>query len=329
MRRSSIFMGLVAMPLFASSAGALDLPFGLSIGGREEPPVVMAQAGDPRMAELQELVRQLNGRVEELNFQILQMQDQIRRMQEDTEFRFQQLEGGAPGAANPDRQGALTPPPASQDTAAAEDPSTQPPVSGALIPPPAPSGTVPPAPSGDLSGTTFGAPPRDLGSITFDQNGNPTGGGIATESLPGVEQVAPPPGDVVAALPAGGAEELYRTSYEFILSGDYATAEAGFRDHIEQYPQDPKAADARYWLGEALLAQDRYRDAAEVFLEANQSFPESRKAPDMMLKLGISLAALSQRDVACATYGEIAKRYPQASEALKARVAQEQALAGC
>jgi tol-pal system protein YbgF len=328
MRLPSIFMGLLALPLISTSAPAIDLTFGL--GGNEEP-VVMAQAGDPRLPELEELVRQLNGRVEELNFQILQMQDQMRKMQEDSEFRFQQLEGGAPAAAKPDQQGAIQPPAAAQDTAAAEPSSTQPPVSGTLLPPPAASGEAAAAP--DLSGTTFGEPPRDLGAITFDENGNPTGGAVAAPSdLPGVSRVeqAQPDGEVVAALPpADGPEELYRSSYEFILSGDYPTAEAGFRDHVERYPDDPKAADARYWLGEALLAQDRYRDAAEVFLEANRTYPEARKAPDMMLKLGISLAALNQRDVACATYGEIAKRYPQATDALKTRVAQEQALAGC
>ena len=57
----------------------------------------------------------------------------------------------------------------------------------------------------------------------------------------------------VAALPAtDDPDELYRNSYEFILSGDYSTAEAGFRDHISRFPADPKASDAHYWLGESL-----------------------------------------------------------------------------
>jgi TolA-binding protein len=63
--------------------------------------VQLAQAGDPRVIELEEQVRQLNGLVEELNFQVLQMQDQIRKMQEDNEFRFQQLEGSGDGVMEP------------------------------------------------------------------------------------------------------------------------------------------------------------------------------------------------------------------------------------
>ena len=56
----------------------------------------MAQAGDPRVTQLEEQIRKLNGTVEELNFQVLQMQEQMRKMQEDNEFRFQELEGRSP-----------------------------------------------------------------------------------------------------------------------------------------------------------------------------------------------------------------------------------------
>ncbi len=124
-------------------------------------------------------------------------------------------------------------------------------------------------------------------------------------------------------------EELYRNSYQFILSGDYSTAEQGFRDHITRFPKDAKAADAHYWLGESLLGQQKYRDAAEVFLAASKDYPKAKKAPDMLLKLGVSLVGLKQRDVACATFGEIGKRYPDISGALKERVKQERALAAC
>ncbi|MGO4842613.1 tol-pal system protein YbgF, partial [Rhizobiaceae sp. 2RAB30] len=100
-------------------------------------------------------------------------------------------------------------------------------------------------------------------------------------------------GNQVAALPStDDPEELYRNSYEFILSGDYKTAEAGFRDHIARFPTDPKTADAHFWLGESLLGQQKYRDAAETFLAASKDYPQSKKAPEMLLKLGMSLAGL-------------------------------------
>jgi tol-pal system protein YbgF len=145
------------------------------------------------------------------------------------------------------------------------------------------------------------------------------------------QKTLPPPAvRTVAALPAtDNPEELYRNSYEFVLSGDYKTAEAGFRESHRALPVRRKAADSHYWLGESLLGQQKYREAAEVFLAGSKHFPKAKKAPDMLLKLGVSLVGLNQKDVACATFGEVAKRYPNASDALKQRVKQEQALASC
>lgn len=266
--------------------------------------IVVAQVVDPRVAQLEEQVRQLNGLVEELNFQILQMQEQIRKMQEDNEFRLQQLEQRS-GVAAPDTGTT------SNSTTADATTATQPRIPAAPASPPA----------SDQGGSADrGAPPRTFGTITFDEKGNATGAGLP----------APSAGDQVAALPeAGSAEESYRNAYEFILSGDYATAEAGFREHLERYPDDGRAADASFWLGEALLGQNKPRDAAEVFLAASRDYPDSPKAPDMLLKLGVSLAAMNQREIACATFQEIGQRYPDASAQLKERVDNERRAAGC
>jgi tol-pal system protein YbgF len=265
--------------------------------------VQLAQAGDPRVTQLEEQIRQLNGMVEELNFQVLQMQDQLRKMQEDNEFRFQQLEGGAGGPA-----------PAAQKSENTE-------VEEIIE---------------NTDGTTDTATgpatlPRNLGSVTFDKDGNLVGSGVQDNGLPGVETGGANTDDTqVAALPStSDPDELYRSAYEFVLSGDYGAAEAGFRQHIERFPADERAADAHFWLGEALLGQDKYREAAEVFLAANRDFPDARKAPETMLKLGISLAAMDQRDVACATLNEVANRYPQASAAVLERAKVERSRASC
>lgn len=289
------------MPAF--SMPALRLP-GMALHQDDADLVQIAQAVDPRVAQLEEQVRQLTGTLEELNFQILQMQDQLRRMQEDNELRFQELEerrSDAGGAASPQ-------PP--RDHAAADTGNQE--VYDAL--------------PGVEGGQVLGEPPRDFGTIIFDGNGNVVGG--VSEPL---DQDRPPADDTtVAALPSGDdADELYRNAYEFILSGDYGTAEAGLRDLIERFPQSEHAADAHFWLGEALLAQNRPHEAAETFLAASRDFPQARRAPDTLFKLGMSLAAMKQRDVACATFSEVGQRYPQASEALVERIRQEQARLSC
>jgi tol-pal system protein YbgF len=355
----------------SAEGGGLSLPkFGLPklFGGKEKPAgdVDMAQAGDPRITALEEQVRALSGTVEELNFQILQMQEQMRKMQEDNEFRFQELEqkktdAGAPtdskapaddnvASAPADRATPPLKPPAAEDQAAAQEEGAAP---GAPMEPEVlidnRTGEPGEVPSGTGSAEGLGTPPKDFGTITFDDKGNVTGGSAADQTTQSVSPNGSPAGDApvrqaipnrqaaekpaetqVAALPAtDDPEELYRNSYEFILSGDYRTAEEGFRDHIARFPSNQKAADAHFWLGEALLGQKKYRDAAETFLSANKEYPSSKKAPDMLLKLGVSLVGLDQRDVACATFSEIGKRYPNISGALKERVKQEQALAAC
>ncbi|NMG40732.1 tol-pal system protein YbgF [Chelativorans sp. ZYF759] len=284
----------------------------------------MAQT-DPRVSELEEQVRRLGGTVEELNFQILQMQDQIRRMQEDFEFRFQEIEqggGGSSGAPSLDRQGSLP----SQEPA--RDQTAE------IIQQQGGNGQ-----QGDSA--QLGAPPREFGTIVFDAQGNVVGSSVldnppAAQTLPSAEALPssqPVPADetVVAALPPSGdgPDSLYRNAYEFILSGDYATAEAGFQRFLQEHAGSENEPDARFWLGEAQLAQNKHRDAAETFLAASRDFPDSRKAPEMLYKLGVSLSGLNQRDVACATFAEVSRRYPQASEALMERVRQGQSAASC
>ena len=268
-----------------------------------EAPVLLAQDSGGNV-QLEEQIRLLNGKVEELTFQILQMQEQVRKLQEDNEFRFQELEKSKEGNARPKS------PPA--DDAADAAPDT-----------PKGSGQCARCDGGQYGGDAVadvidgtqgpGAPPQDLGAVTFDADGNP---------------VAAP--DKVAAIPAAdNPAELYKTAYEHILSGEYPSAEASFRSHIENFPADPQTADARYWLGESLIGQERYRDAAEVLLKAQKEFPKSKKAPDMLLKLGVSLSALDNKDVACATFAQVSKKYPKAAPAVAERVAAEQAKAGC
>ncbi|MDX8435633.1 MULTISPECIES: tol-pal system protein YbgF [Mesorhizobium] len=338
----------------ADSGFSFHLPT-LGIFGEKKKPEQqqVAQQDGASATGLEDQLRQMNGKIEELNFQILQMQEQIRKQQEDNEFRFQQLEGGTQGGQQPasQKKSDATPAPNSDgntesgtDNSVAEAPATQAPADagnqsdgGQSV-----GEVIVESQTGDPGKVITGAPPKTFGTITVDKNGNVVNADGNTQASAPAETApaAPAPatdakagksgGTVVAALPStNDPDELYRNSYQFILSGDYGTAEQGFRDHISRFPKDTKAADAHYWLGESLLGQQKYRDAAEVFLAASKDYPKAKKAPDMLLKLGVSLVGLKQNDVACATFGEIGKRYPDISSALKERVKQERALAAC
>ena len=275
-------------------------------------PLVLVQSGDDasRIQQLEEQIRSLNGRIEEMSFQLLQMQETIRKAQEDNEFRFQDIEKGK-------KSGSLEKPvgPAATDDVAKI--IEQPPL--------------------DTSGSTASTTPNDtaaaqptLGAIELDANGNPVKATINPEASTG-SGAAP---DASAATPQqtaslGSETDAYQAAYGHVLSGDYSIAEQEFQSFITTYPSSAKAADANFWLGEALYSQGKYNDAAKTFLNAHQNYAKSAKAPEMLLKLGMSLAALDNKDTACATLREVPKRYPSASKAVLGKVTSEQKRLAC
>ncbi|KQV66059.1 tol-pal system protein YbgF [Rhizobium sp. Root1220] len=322
---------LAAVTGAGQSANATSL-FGWQVGGRDverqqSAPIVNVQAAggaEVRVQQLEEQLRQLNGRIEEMSFQLLQMQETIRKAQEDNEFRFQELEkagGSSASTGKPMKKSEADIPPSSQTAQRGDDVArTIEATRGAET---APSTDVP-----ENSG--LGQPPKQLGSIEFDQGGNTVGGSVnqgaevGSGPLPGVDAAK---SSQTASL--GSEADQYKAAYGHVLSGDYSTAEREFTQYIAQYPASARAADANFWLGEALYSQGKYNDAAKTFLNAHQKYGSSEKAPEMLLKLGMSLAALDNTETACATLKEVSKRYPKASRAVITKVGSEQKRLAC
>jgi tol-pal system protein YbgF len=325
---------LAALAGTQQSANATSL-FGWHIGDKsgERPqnaPVVNVQAAggaEVRIQQLEEQLRQLNGRIEEMSFQLLQMQETIRKAQEDNEFRFQELEkgGGASaggGSSKPMKKSeAVVPPPADQTAQGGDDVArTIQATRGAET---APSADVP-------ANDGLGQPPKQLGSIDFDPSGKPVGGSVNQGAEVGSGPLPDVDGSRSSQTASLGSEaDQYKAAYGHVLSGDYSTAEQEFTQYIAQYPASARAADANFWLGEALYSQGKFNEAAKTFLDAHKRYGSSEKAPEMLLKLGMSLAALDNTETACATLREVSKRYPKASRAVITKVASEQKRLAC
>lgn len=243
-----------------------------------------------KISQLEEQIRRMNGQIEQLSHQIRQMQDQMQRMQEDTDFRLQELEGNRPRRQRLEQP---APGPDPQRDASLDDPQT----TGSL-------GTSGPL---DLSALARG----DLI------------GGVVEETAPTVS--APSAGD----RPTSEASEAYDAGYNLILAGDYAGAELAFRSFLRRFPGDPRAGDAEFWIGEALLKSGNHRAAAEAFLKSYTDFPDSKKAPDSLLKLGIALSGMGEGDAACSSFSELLTSYPSADPSLLDRARQERQRAGC
>ncbi|WP_245428905.1 tol-pal system protein YbgF [Phyllobacterium phragmitis] len=294
--------------------------------------VQLAQAADPRVSQLEEQIRNLTGKVEELNFQILQMQEQMRKVQEDNEFRFEELEKSkrSDAGGRQDRATASAAHGTGKVGASGDASST------ASVSAPASNGQSAGADSiaiepQSASKADQGISPRSLGTIRFDANGNAIGETMdEAAGSNGALPIVPKGGNAIASLPeTDNPQELYQLAYQYILAGDYRAAETAFREHINRFPNDPSTADARFWLGESLYGQERYPEAATVFIDTQRDFPQSKRGAENLLKLGMTLAKLQDHDVACATLAQVPTRYPSASPAVLDRVTDERTKNRC
>jgi tol-pal system protein YbgF len=300
-----------------------------------------------RIDRLEAQIRQLTGLVEQLQYRNQQLEGQVKRIQEETEYRFQELRGGAPRASSPPARQSVTPapvgqpptPPAPGKRGDAFDPSQDPNAPGAPRPLGAANGSVPAAAS------VAPAPAREAEEVLGAPGGRGAGASLDLSTLTAREPALAPPrsltGGEVPGMPrspnpqlttlppSDSPKDTYDLAYGYILRRDYALAEDGFRTFLSKYPNDRQAPEAQYWLGESLFQRQLYRDAAENFLNVSTRYETTPKAPDAMLRLGQALAAMGEREAACASFGEVLRKYPRASIGVKQGVEREQRRAHC
>jgi len=120
-------------------------------------------------------------------------------------------------------------------------------------------------------------------------------------------QIPPPP-----PPPPADPATAFKQARQLLLDGDYTGAENAFGGFVASYPDDAKAPEARYWLGETQFVREAYGDAAGSYLGAVRGWPQTSWAPNAVLKLSRSLIALKKPADACRTLDELNKRYPKA-----------------
>ena len=265
----------------------------------------LAQAQDPnlrtaalelRLSRLEELLRQLTGRIEEVEYAQRQTAARIDKLVADLDARL-------PGVA---AAGAVAPPPPQTQAAAPAPPA----------PEPAPR-TVPPSIIAPDDAARQG---YVLGTIPQ--------GALQGQTAPG-STPAPAP-TTQARLAPQGADGVYRQALDQLQAGSWAAAEQSFDSFVKSYPDDPRASTASYWIGETYLFRKDYPTAASVFARNYRTYgEEAPRAADNLLKLGMSLAAMGDRDRACQTFGELAKRHPNASAPIRQALNRERTAAGC
>lgn len=138
---------------------------------------------------------------------------------------------------------------------------------------------------------------------------------------------APAPVDT-AALPQD-EETLFTESHAMLIGGNFAGAEQAFGVLLTKFPKGKKAADAQYYLGEALLYQDNYSEAAAAYGKLIKDHPASANAPTGLVKLARAMRLMDKRTEACRTLDLMSKQFPKASAVAKQMAAQERQYAKC
>lgn len=310
-----------------------------------------AAAAVARLGELEEELRRLRGRIEALEAERDRLRGRLEQVQRDLEARLAALEAGRspgdatveprPGTPTVSRGGApavvaAPTPPQVPAPPQAPAPALRPsPPTAAPSMPPRPPGRPPAGEEDDLAarrGYVLGTIPRAAILGTEPAQPAPAQGAGAAAARSGPQPTATAPGQQAARTPPGGPTAAGRLAAArgLLQRGEWEAAEDALRRYLEDFPNDPQAASAAYWLGEIYLVREDWQNAAATFARNYRTFGgEAPRAPDNLLKLGVALARLGDKEKACQTFAELDRRHPGASSAVRQALARERIAAGC
>lgn len=140
----------------------------------------------------------------------------------------------------------------------------------------------------------------------------------ATELKPAAAAVpaASSPAPAAAPMSVDGrkAKADYNQAYQLLVSKP-AEAAPLFRTFLANYPQHELAANAQYWLAEALYAQKDFEGASQEFMKVLKQYKDSPKSSGAALKLGYSFYELKQWEYARRTLEDTVRFFPDSSSA--------------
>lgn len=131
-----------------------------------------------------------------------------------------------------------------------------------------------------------------------------------------------------ASLPTDETE-LLKTARNFLLQGDFPSAQTAANTFLARNPASDNASEAQYLLGEALLYQDNYADAAAAYGKLLSDYPKAAKGPESLVKLARSMRLLGEKADACKALALMPKQFPKASDAAKTMAKTERDRSGC
>lgn len=115
--------------------------------------------------------------------------------------------------------------------------------------------------------------------------------------------------------------EVYRRAFAAYTTGKHAQAQKLFEEFANSFPDNEYVANARFWQGEACLAQGLYPEAEQAFIAVEAFDSQSPKVPFAKLKRGLIKARQGDTRTARRLLEEVRRNYPDTEAAEQAATA--------
>jgi len=147
--------------------------------------------------------------------------------------------------------------------------------------------------------------------------------GAAQEGLVALEAAVAatqePRSGVDASPTFADPQEVYQSSYDHFLRGNYTEAISGFRHYLERFPNSELADNATYWIGESYFSQGQFEEAIQAFGLVLSLYPNSERIASSLLREGSARIELGDEARGRRALLAVVERYPQSDEAILAR----------
>ncbi len=104
--------------------------------------------------------------------------------------------------------------------------------------------------------------------------------------------------------------QAYQAALSLFKQGDYSGAISGFKAFIKTWPDDPLAASAQYWIGNACFSTRDFKGAVAAQRRLLAAWPKSPKVPDALLNMSSAQVELGDMAAARKTLQKLVDRYP-------------------
>ena len=117
----------------------------------------------------------------------------------------------------------------------------------------------------------------------------------------------------------GNADQLYGAARQQLDRGSLNAASRAFQQFIAEHPDDPRVADAHFFLADILAQQGQPEEALAAFQEIQQLFPTHPRVPQALYHIALLHEEMGDLDETRAVLERIMNTYPDDLVSMLAR----------